>query len=279
MFESVIAILPPWLQRPAQEAVSGSLEELRLRTGQAPACVVRGREMPLGRLKRVDAGDLNHILCAASRASLYAVNETLAHGFLTLPGGHRIGICGQAVREQGSIRTIHQISSMAIRFAREQRWTGVMPVDSCLILGPPGCGKTTLLRDCIRRLSDEGSFRVSLVDERGEVAACVGGVPQFSVGAHTDVLTATEKAQGITMLLRTMNPQWIAVDEITRTEDILAISQAAYCGVKLLATAHADKLSDLYKRPVYTELMAQKVFQEVMILRPDHSFTQERLMN
>ena len=147
---------------------------------------------------------------------------------------------------------------------------------STLILGPPGSGKTTLLRECVRSLSDGGS-RVGLVDERGELAACRLGIPQMDVGAQTDVLTGCGKSEGIYLLLRAMNPQWIAVDEITAPEDIRAMEEASYCGVRFLATAHAFSPDELRRRPLYRRLRELELFQRLLILSPDKHVTMERM--
>ena len=144
-----------------------------------------------------------------------------------------------------------------------------------LLVGAPGSGKTTLLRDLICQLSDRFSWRVGLVDERMEVAACCGGCPQLAVGAHTDVLSGVHKPEAMELLLRTMSPQWIAVDEISAPADVEAISRAAYCGVRMLATVHADSLAELQSRPVYRRLLEEGVFTRFVLLRPDRSYTIE----
>jgi stage III sporulation protein AA len=146
-----------------------------------------------------------------------------------------------------------------------------------LILGPPGRGKTTLLRDLLVHLSDRGLQRIGLVDERGEIAACVEGTPQLYVGSRTDVLTNIRKDSGIMILMRSMNPQWIAVDEITAEHDIHAMEQASYCGVKLIATAHGESLADLKKRPLYKKLLNTGVFGQAAVIYPDRTYRIEEI--
>lgn len=183
--------------------------------------------------------------------SLYAFNEELKNGFITLPGGHRVGICGQAVCDKGEVKHIKNISSMNFRLACQHigiadelaahliRSGGIY---STLILSPAGCGKTTLLRDIVRNISDSG-ITVSVIDERSEIAACYKGIPQNDVGDCTDVMDMIPKSKGIMMMLRAMSPRVIAVDEINRNEDIAAIRSARSCGAALLCTMHSDENS------------------------------------
>lgn len=145
---------------------------------------------------------------------------------------------------------------------------------STLLAGPPGAGKTTLLRDTVRLLS--ARRRVCLVDERQEVAACLNGLPQFDLGENTDILSAAPKEQGIELLIRAMNPQWIALDEITAAGDVRAIVRASYCGVKFLATAHAANRQELFSRPLYRALMEEGIFRNLVFLSEDHKIRTER---
>lgn len=238
-----------------------NVQELRLRAGQSPAVVENGAERRLAGLVRQE--ELSEILQRATQQSAYACTQSLRQGFVTLPGGHRIGVCGSAVVKNGELAGYQALSSLCIRFARDVRMDSarLLPnlTDSCLILGAPGAGKTTLLRACIRALSRRGE-RVCVADARGELAACVSGQPQLDVGPCTDVLTGGKKAQSMMMLLRAMRPDWIAVDEITAPEDLDAIRQCSYCGVHLLATAHAESPDELARRPLYRALTELGVF-------------------
>ena len=268
-FRAVLDVLPARYQGLPLQNIS----ELRLRAGQAPAVLELGCERRLAGLVR--AQELEEILQRATGRSVYASADTLRQGFVTLPGGHRIGICGSAVEKSGAMAGFSSVTSLCIRLSRDvhmdpapllQHLTG-----STLIIGPPGAGKTTLLRACIRALSGAGQ-RVCVADERCEIAASCGGQPQFDLGPQTDVLSGTEKSEGMMLLLRAMNPQWIAADEITARRDIEAMEQISYCGVHLLATAHARNLSELSARPLYQSLLNLRLFRKVFILRPDRQF-------
>lgn len=254
------------------------LEELRLRPGQPVCGVFRSGDRPLTR-KSVTVGDLEQTLELASRASLHTVLPQLRQGFLTLRGGHRLGVCGSVQMRDGLIHAIEPLSALNLRLAREVPGAGEGLVEalcpggtfrSTLILAPPGAGKTTLLRDLIRRLSDgEGCapYRVGLADERGEVAALYRGMPQLGVGSRTDVMEGCSKAQALMLLLRGMNPQILAADEITAGADVEAMESAAGCGVGLLCTAHGRDRADMVRRPLYRRLLETGVFEKLLTIR------------
>lgn len=224
----------------------------------------------------IRSSQLEDILVMATGQAVYSARQMLKYGFLTMAGGHRLGICGTAIYTNGELHSLKEISSINLRVASEKRGFSMPAVNyiwthprSALIVGPPGSGKTTLLRDLICQLSSKFSWRVSVCDERNEISACWDGKPQFELGPCADVLCGAGKEEGIEMLLRTMNPQWIAVDEITSEKDVDAILRASYCGVRFMATVHAYTSEELFIRPVYRKLMEAGIFQTLITITKD----------
>ncbi len=288
-YQEAAAILPLRLRKAVltlPEGQQAQAEEFRLRSGRAMSVLLPAGETELD--ITVEPEELETLCDLATEFSRYAAAETLREGYLPVRGGFRIGLCGMAVLKAGENTALKNFSSAAVRIGRELQGVGteVAPqlireerFQNTLILSPPGGGKTTLLRDLVRLLSDEGR-RVALVDERGEVANCHRGEPQMDVGRCTDVLDGCPKALGIPMVLRAMNPQIIAVDEITAREDLRAMMLAAGCGVGLLATIHAADVEELMEKPLYRELLAERVFRlAIRVGRTDRvrSYTVEEL--
>lgn len=268
-WKQLLSVLPPRLRPEVDRLGKNAMQELRLRLGMPPELVLSGESRWLGCC--VSREDLNYCINAASRYSPWAA-ATTAQGYLTAPGGHRIGLCGEVVCKDGVVTGIREISSLCIRVARDFPGIAKRAADapgSILILGAPGWGKTTLLRDLIRAVSDgEGgpALRVGVADERGELAAMYQGEPQFSIGRQTDVLDGCPKGSALLMLLRGMNPQVLAADEITAPEDAAALEMAANCGVSLLCTAHAGSLEELKARPLYRRLLDEGLFRRLVII-------------
>ena len=272
---SVLALLKDEHRAQLSEKGIGALEECRLCVGHPLA--VRFGEKEEWLWPKLTKRDIEDVVQAVCRQSVYAHTETLRRGYITMEGGHRVGICGVGIMQDGTVMMIHNVSSVVIRVAHQivgcadqlcERLNG-----STLILGPPCSGKTTLLRDLVRQISDRGKMRVGLADERGELSACVLGVPQLHIGMRTDVMVNIPKAEAAMMLLRNMNPQWLAVDEITSSEDVAAMDMISYCGVHVLATAHGKDLEDLRRRPLYKSLMERGIFGQIVLLQPDKSYT------
>lgn len=261
------------------EEVKQQAEEFRLRVGRPLSILTpEGEQRPW--TEQVSGEDLETVVNMATEFSRYSAVESLRNGYLSARGGCRIGLCGTAVLRDGVNTNLRDLTSVAIRIAREK--IGIAEplmsqlfeegvFQSTLILAPPGGGKTTLLRDMVRCLSNGGegrpSHRVSVVDERGEIAVCCQGEPQMDMGSCTDVLDGCPKAMGIPMVMRAMNPQIIAVDEITMEEDIRAMASAANCGVSLLATIHAAGTEELMQKPLYHQLLNARVFDRAVLIR------------
>ena len=276
-WQAYLNILPLWMRTEVEEYVQTDLQELRVRTGLQPEAICYRGNFTLSR--RATGEDIAFIINTASEYSPWAAS-TVSSGYLTAAGGHRIGLCGRATVSDRKMRGISAPNSLCIRVARDFAGIGskaATVAESILIIGPPGSGKTTLLRDIVRCKSDRGPGSIAVVDEREELFPTYKGQACFYPGKHTDILSGCSKAEGIEAVLRSMNPEWIAVDEITSQTDCEALLHAGWCGVNLMATAHAGSLNDLVSRPVYKPLIDKKLFSTIIILQKDKSWTVERI--
>jgi stage III sporulation protein AA len=228
---------------------------------------------------KISAHEMEKITNLISQHSIYALEEELKRGYVTITGGHRIGIVGKVMVEKGEVKAIRDISGFNIRIAREKKGIALPLVPfllesgrilNTLILSPPQCGKTTLLRDLARAISygnvHLSGKKVSIVDERSEIAGSVNGIPQKDVGPRTDILDACPKAEGIMMLIRSMSPDVIIADEIGRPEDAIAIQEALNAGVSIITSAHAASLQDLNRRPTLSRMIGQGMFERYIVL-------------
>ena len=263
--DGVYRLLPPEIRSrlPKDGPFPEVFEEIRLRTGRGVAFCQIGKRFWLqesGGLSaeektayRVSAQDMEQLLSACSQSSLYAFEDQMAGGYLTVSGGHRIGVCGTLYTEENRVKGFLSVGSVSLRIAHPVTGCAapVFPLlfqngrfCSTLIVSPPGMGKTTILRDLIRLLSDGAlgyiGMNVSVSDERGELAACRHGVPQFDLGKNTDVLDGGSKEQNLWMLLRSMNPQVLAMDEIGGERELQLRQKATHLGVRLLASMHGE---------------------------------------
>ena len=266
--------------------IPSDLEEIRLRIGRRPYGLVNGEEIPLGG-RAIESGELERILEKATGASMHASIEALRSGYLSC-NGLRLGVCGALIQERNRIEGFRHISSLAIRIPKERRGIGdtlisqlfSVQFQNTILLSPPGGGKTTLLRDLIRGLSNRG-YRICVADERNEISCSEDEGARFDLGPHTDVLTGGSKAASVIMLLRAMNPQILAMDEISSAEDCETIGQIIGCGVGILATAHASGTEDLLRRPLYRRLVDERVFTWAVTIRQTGSkrvFHSERML-
>ncbi len=295
-FGELLPVLPAHMREilgriPAE--VLKNLEEIRLREERPLMLVYGGRDgfvTPRSSIQElpgepdpayvITREDTAKTLQLMSHSSLYALEEELRNGFLTLPGGHRVGFVGKGIIQDGRLKTLKNISGFNIRLAREILGAAnqVLPrlvvsnVLSTLVISPPQCGKTTLLRDLARQISDGVPAlsligrKVGIVDERSEIAGCFNGVPQNDVGVRTDVLDTCPKAEGIMLLVRSMSPEVVVTDEIGREEDVDAVEEACHAGVAVIATAHGHDLEEILRRPGTGRLIRGGHFQRAVVL-------------
>ena len=259
------------------------LQEIRLRIGQPVTVLYQNEELILPTMysekKRLGKQEMKETIEHISNYSLYAYEHELKQGFITIEGGHRVGMAGQVIMEGGKIKNMKYISSINIRVSHEvlDCANKIFPYITynkqmyhTLIISPPRCGKTTLLRDVIRQISDGNRWikgcTVGVVDERSELGGCYLGVIQNNLGMRTDILDRCPKADGMIMLIRSMAPQVVAVDEIGAKEDVHAIEYAMHCGCKMLATAHGDSMEEICKKPIFEKLIREKRFERYVIL-------------
>ena len=311
MLHKLLEWLPPALRSVLERLppqIADRLEEIRIREGRPLEIGYAGLSVfvrPDGACSEnyrdayvPEREQCRTLLERITRHSLYAAEEELRRGYVTIPGGHRIGLAGQVVLEDGRVKRLRDVAAFNVRVARAQQGCSsqVLPslldvagrtIRHTLIVSPPQQGKTTLLRDLVRAIG-AGDWRhpsaagwrgrkVGVVDERSEIAACERGVPTFDVGPRCDVLDACPKAEGIMMLIRSMSPEVIAVDEIGRAEDARAIREALHAGVRVIATAHASDLADVFARPVLAQLAREGVFGAYVLLSREGGRTAHRV--
>ena len=275
-WQPLLSILPPQIREETDHLGKDKLQELRLRIGMRPELIMPDGSKYLS--TAVEQETLQFVINAACRYSPWTAT-TASKGYITARGGHRIGICGEVAVKNGVMAEFQRITSLCVRIARDFPGisAGAPMGGSVLILGRPGSGKTTLLRDLIRMRAGAGRGSVAVVDERSELFPTYQGKCCFSPGARTDILSGCPKQQGIDILLRTMGPGTVAVDEITAKEDCDSLLQALWCGVDLLATAHAGSVSDFMRRPIYKPLRDSKLFTCALVMQPDKSWKEEKI--
>ncbi len=262
--ENIFARLPDDLARSLRglpERIMNELEEIRFRVNRPVVVYSGGREYEIARRDApvMRSDEIGMIFSLLMDHSDYAYQDQIRSGYITLDGGHRVGICGRVITDGGRVVSVRDISSINIRRGCEYPGISdaVLPyiteandrIRNTLIISPPRCGKTTVLRDIIRNISRMGN-RVGVCDERSEIAGSAGGVPGFDVGPRTDVMDGCPKDTGISMLIRSMSPDVIAVDELGSSDDAKAVERAAVAGVSLVATMHGRSYDDAVRSPV-----------------------------
>jgi len=271
------------------------IREIRIRVGKPILIYINRKEVSLdeeGNIiyvvekgKRFSYTELQELVDYWCMESRYAFQDEIKRGYLTILGGHRIGICGEIVEDsEGNIKTIKYISGVNIRIAHEVKGAAknIMSylykedqIVNSIIISPPGGGKTTLLRDLIRRISDGNQYNrgknVGIVDERGEIAACFQGIPQLDIGIRSDVLDNCQKKWGMNMLLRAMAPEVIAIDELGNKEEIELIHYMYGCGCSVLATVHGNSLEEIKSKKIFQSIWDEEIFQNIILLHHTES--------
>lgn len=255
------------------------IQEIRVKVNKPLFLVCDNKELKLNYSSTLE--DVKIILQRMSNYSIYAFEDEIKQGYITIQGGHRVGLCGSCVLDKNSIKTIKNIASINIRVAREVIGCGdrIIPyitkdnrILNTIIISPPKCGKTTILRDLSRLISygvpklNLSGKNVSVIDERSEIGACFRGMPQMDIGIRTDILDGCPKSEGIIMAIRSMAPQVVICDEIGTYKDMESIILALNSGVNLITTIHGFDIDDLYRRPVFKEVMENKVFDKAVVL-------------
>lgn len=294
--EQLGSICPPALKTILVKMPSGyceNIQEFRLRQDRPLTALINDCDYfvaPTGDITpdpahaySVSKSDIERVFQNITRHSVYALEEEMRNGYVTVNGGHRIGFTGEAIVLNGKVKTLKNISCVNIRIAREVKGCAdkILPliinkqtntVMHTLIISPPKCGKTTLLRDIIRQLSNGipalnfKGVNVGVVDERSELAGCYLGLPQKDIGLRSDILDRCPKAEGMYMLVRAMSPNVIATDEIGRVEDVDAIQEVLNAGIKLITSVHGADEEEIKRRPVMREIMKMHMFERLIVL-------------
>ncbi|TYR82447.1 stage III sporulation protein AA [Priestia megaterium] len=280
MLEEVLDIFPPSIREIAEAYIydhATKLEEIRVRVSRPLEFTIHN--LPYFQPYIVTEDDILFILNKLSQFSIYMIEEELKKGYVTIEGGHRVGLAGKVITENGQVRVIRDVTSFNVRIAKQQIGIAHSLIPflyenhwlSTILIGPPQTGKTTMIRDLARVMStgiekNISPVKVGIVDERSEIAGCVKGIPQHTFGTRIDVLDSCPKAEGMMMMIRSMSPDVLIVDEIGSEQDCQAVLEAVNAGVCVVMTVHGFDLEDLKKRPSLRELIHLQVFQRYIVL-------------
>ncbi|WP_201713461.1 stage III sporulation protein AA [Rossellomorea arthrocnemi] len=280
--QEVLALLPSTISEKVltlPQDLIDRIEEIRIRTNRVLEVTARGKPYFLS--YTVTEEDSEQLINKLSRHSFYTLEEELKRGYITIEGGHRVGLAGKVILEGGLVKGIRNLSSFNIRIARQKLGIAdsIFPYvydgewKHTMMIGSPQTGKTTLLRDLARMIStgvpekNIPPYKVGIVDERSEIAGCVNGIPQLMFGPRVDVLDACPKAEGMMMLIRSMSPDVLIVDEIGRMEDGQAIQEAVNAGITLVMTTHGSSFNEVRKRPVIKDIVSLQTIERFVELR------------
>lgn len=279
-YDEIYKILPGTIGNSIKQfLMEDKIQEIRIKVGKPIILNLAFEEKVLDYIPTRE--DLRYLMTKISNYSLYAFEEEIKQGYITLKGGHRVGLAGECVMSKGEVRTIKNISSLNIRICKEVIGASnkIMRliaendrVYNTLIVSPPKCGKTTILRDIAKNLSN-GMYQINLkgkkvtiVDERSEIAACYNGIPQMNVGIRTDILDNCLKKSGMIMAIRSLSPEVLICDEIGTEGDLEALNMAFNSGVNIIVTVHGYDINDIYNRKVFKELIDNCVLERIILL-------------
>ena len=279
-YDEIYKILPKEISNIVKQYLQeDAVQEIRIKSGKPVILNLSYGEKVLD--YRPTSEDLKFMMAKVSNYSLYAFEEEIKQGYITLKGGHRVGLAGECVISNGEVRTIKNISSLNIRICREiigssnkimNLITNNNRVYNTLIVSPPKCGKTTILRDIAKNISN-GMYKINLsgkkvtiVDERSEIAACYNGVPQMNVGIRTDILDNCLKKSGMIMAIRSLSPEVLICDEIGTKGDLEALNMAFNSGVNVIVTVHGYDIADVYGRAVFKDLIDNCILERIILL-------------
>ena len=279
-YDEIYKILPKEISNIVKQYLQeDAVQEIRIKSGKPVILNLSYGEKVLD--YRTTSEDLKFMMAEVSNYSLYAFEGEIRQGYITLKGGHRVGLAGECVISNGEVRTIKNISSLNIRICREiigssnkimNLITNNNRVYNTLIVSPPKCGKTTILRDIAKNISN-GMYKINLsgkkvtiVDERSEIAACYNGVPQMNVGIRTDILDNCLKKSGMIMAIRSLSPEVLICDEIGTKGDLEALNMAFNSGVNVIVTVHGYDIADVYGRAVFKDLIDNCILERIILL-------------